>query len=221
MILLLNDIEIRIFGCLVEKSITTPDYYPMTLNALRNACNQKSNRNPLVSFDETTVVRGLESLQEKGLTEKLYKSDSRVPKYQHHVADRLHLKASEVAVLCELMLRGPQTTGEIRGRADRMYKFKDLQEVDSILNGLMEGDDPFIIKLPRQAGRKERRYMHLFAGTPEIADADESTMTDEPAVLQVKLENERISSLEEQVASLHKEVEELKKSFFDLKSQFD
>ena len=218
--LLLNDIEIRILGCLVEKSITTPDYYPMSLNALRNACNQKSNRNPLVTFDETTVVRGLEALQEKSLTEKMYKTDSRVPKYQHNFAGKMNLQTPEVAVLCVLMLRGPQTTGEIRGRSERMYKFKDIQEVEAILKGLMEKDDPFVVKLPRQAGRKERRFMHLLAGEPEI-DYAEPSVGDEPAVLQVQLENERISRLEEEVSSLHKEVDELKNAFFELKSQFD
>ena len=148
--MVLNDIEVRILGCLIEKEITTPDYYPLTLNSLLNACNQKSNRSPVVSYEETSVVRGLDSLQEKGLSEKIYKSDSRVPKYQHLFIRKFDLSRREVAVLCVLMLRGPQTTGEIRGRSDRMYKFDGLNEVEEVLNGLMDKEQPMLIMLPRQ-----------------------------------------------------------------------
>lgn len=216
----LNEVEARVLGCLIEKEKTTPDYYPLTLNALTNACNQKSNRNPLVSLEETAVVRGLESLQQKGLTEKIIKADSRVPKYQHLFGSRLDVTPREAAVLCELMLRGPQTVGEIRGRADRMYKFRDIHEVEEIVTGLMEREPPFVIKLPRQAGQKERRFAHLLSGEPEIQET-EKRVSDEVATIQVRSENQRIQKLEEGLAVLRKEFDNLKKAFNNLKSQFE
>ena len=147
----LSDVEVRILGCLIEKETTTPDYYPLTLNSLVNACNQKSNRSPVVSYEETSVVRGLDSLQDKGLSEKIYKADSRVPKYGHLFMKKLNLSRSEVAILCVLMLRGPQTTGEIRGRSERIHKFNDPGEVEKVLDELMNKEHPMTIKLPRQA----------------------------------------------------------------------
>ena len=150
--IILNEIETRVLGCLIEKSFTTPDYYPLTLNALTNACNQKSNRNPVMSLEETTVVRGLDDLRKKGISEKVLKADSRVPKYQQLFMSKFDLSRSQTAVLCELMLRGPQTGGEIRNRAERMNKFQDLDEVEDILSGLMEADIPMVVKLPRQPG---------------------------------------------------------------------
>jgi uncharacterized protein YceH (UPF0502 family) len=218
--ILLNDVEARILGCLIEKGITTPDYYPLTLNALTNACNQKSNRNPVVSFEETTVVRGLEDLQQKGLTEKVIKADSRVPKYQHSFGNSLDLSPREVAVLCVLMLRGPQTTGEIRGRTERMYQFTNINEVDEVLTGLMEREHPFAIKLPRQTGQKEQRFAHMLSGEPEIREP-ERAVSDETAALQVRTENERIQKLEEELATLRSEFDSLRQEFIDLKSQFD
>ena len=218
--ILLNDVEARIIGCLIEKGITTPDYYPLTLNALTNACNQKSNRNPVVSFEETTVVRGLEGLQQKGLTEKVIKADSRVPKYQHSFGDRLNFAPREVAVLCVLMLRGPQTTGEIRGRTERMYQFTNINEVDEVLTGLMEREPPFVIKIPRQSGQKEQRFAHLLSGEPEIREI-ERALSDEAATVQVQAENDRIQKLEEELASLRSEFDTLRQAFIELKSQFD
>jgi uncharacterized protein YceH (UPF0502 family) len=218
--MILNEVEARVIGCLIEKEKTTPDYYPLTLNALTNACNQKSNRNPVVSFEETSVVRGLESLQQKGLTEKIIKADSRVPKYRHLFGSGLDVTPREAAVLCELMLRGPQTTGEIRGRADRLYKFRDIHEVEEILTGLMEREPPFVIKLPRQAGQKERRFAHLLSGEPEIQETEKS-VSEEAATIQVRSENQRIQILEEELAMLRKEFDNLKNEFNDLKSQFE
>jgi uncharacterized protein YceH (UPF0502 family) len=214
----LTDTEVRVLGCLIEKETTTPDYYPMTLNALTNACNQKSNRNPVVSFEETTVVRGLEELQIKGLAEKIYKADSRVPKYQHLFRKKYGFSPQEVAVLCVLMLRGPQTVGEIRGRSERMYKFQGVQEVEEILNSLIEKQPPLILKLPRQIGRKEGRYMHLLSGEFTIQDTDHPV---EAATLQVHAENERIIKLEDEVAALRGDLDALKRAFDDLKSQFE
>jgi len=218
--ILLNEIEARVLGCLIEKAFTTPDYYPLTLNALTNACNQKSNRNPVMSLEETTVVRGLDDLRKKGLSEKVIKADSRVPKYQHLFMSELDLSHSQTAVLCELMLRGPQTKGEIRSRADRMFRFQDLNEVEEILSGLMERDEPMVTLLPRMAGQKERRFMHLFSGEPEIREQDKS-LVDESATIQVKAENERIRKLEDELVMLRNEFDEFKKAFTDLKSQFE
>ncbi|UCH81849.1 MAG: YceH family protein [Nitrospiraceae bacterium] len=216
----LNEIEIRILACLIEKAYTTPDYYPLTLNALTNACNQKSNRSPVLSLEETSVVRGLDELRKKGLSEKILKADSRVPKYKHLFTSKFDLSRSQTAVLCELMLRGPQTLGEIRSRADRMNSFKDLGEVEEILSGLMTSDNPMVVKLPRRAGQKENRYMHLLSGEPVILEQDRQA-ADEPSTIQVQAENERIKKLEDQVTLLRNEFEALKKEFTDLKSEFE
>jgi len=216
----LNEVESRVLGCLIEKEITTPDYYPLTLNALTNACNQKSNRNPVVSYDDITVVQGLDALSEKGLAKKVFAVGSRVQKYQHAFLDKFDLCRREVAVLCELMVRGPQTAGELRTHAGRMYEFKGLEEVDEVLQGLMEHEGPMVIKLPRQAGRKEQRYMHLFSGQPEIQETEKTTAPMEAAALQGKAENERIAKLEEELAMLRKEFDEMKQAFNDFKSQF-
>jgi uncharacterized protein YceH (UPF0502 family) len=218
---ILSDIEVRILGSLIEKGFTTPEYYPLTLNSLTNACNQKSNRNPVVLYEETTVVRGLDGLREKKLAVMIQMAGSRVPKYQHLFGESLNLEKQEVAVLCELMLRGPQTTGEIRNRADRMYNFKDLEEVEEILQGLMEREESMVTKLPRQFGRKERRYMHLLSGMPEIKEEEEARHHVEAAVIQVQAENERIAKLEEEMGMLRKELDDLKQRFVNFKSQFE
>ena len=218
--ILLNEIEVRILGCLIEKGITTPDYYPLTLNALTNACNQKSNRSPVVSYEDSTVVRGLDGLREKGLAEKIFKADSRVPKYQHSFPEKYNLSNDYVAVLCELMLRGPQTVGEIRNRASRMYTFESLHEVEELLRNLMEKEPPMIVKLPRQVGRKEQRFMHLLSGKPEIRE-DEQTLREEPATVRVRAENEKIARLEEELAALRREFDILKNDFITLKSQLE
>ncbi|MGE5892483.1 MAG: YceH family protein, partial [bacterium] len=160
----LTDVEVRVLGCLIEKAITTPDYYPLTLNALTNACNQKSNRNPVVSYEETTVVRGLDGLRDKGLANMVYKADSRAPKYQHFFVEKLELSPGDVAVLCELMIRGPQTPGELRAHTERMHDFGGLEEIEGALRGLMEREHPLVVRLPRQPGRKEQRYAHLLSG---------------------------------------------------------
>ncbi len=217
---LLNEIEARILGSLIEKERTTPDYYPMTLNALTNACNQKSNRNPVVSFDETAIVRSLDSLQDKGLSEKLYKADSRVPKYSHLFNSKLKLSPREVAVLCVLMLRGPQTMGELRSRCERMYKFDGLQEVEEVLTGFINREQPMIVKLPRQAGRKENRYMHLLSGEPEISDIGPA-VAEEAATLTVRGENEKIAQLEEQLSTLRLEFDDFREEYNIFKKQFD
>lgn len=212
--IVLDDTEVRILGCLIEKEMTTPEYYPLSLNALVNACNQKSNRNPLVSYDETAVAQGLDSLQKKEFAWKTQSGGSRVPKYLHTVLERFDLSRQEMAILCELMLRGPQTLGELRTRAERMSAFENLQEVEKTLQGLMEHDPPLALKLPRETGRKECRYMHLFSGSTTA----EKTAHDLPA--KPVQERERIDRLEIEIARLRSELEELKQAFTDLRSQF-
>lgn len=211
--------EVRILASLIEKRITTPDYYPLTLNSLTAACCQKSNRNPVVSFDEKTVVRGIERLQEKGLVEKIYKADSRVPKYQHIFTERFKFNERELAIICELMLRGGQTPGELRSRAGRMCSFKGIEEVEEVLTNLIERDEPVVTKLQRQFGRKEQRYMHLFSGIIEQEDAGYK-MPMEPAAVMVMEEDERIASLESKLETLSNDFEALKKAFNDFIVEF-
>lgn len=214
--IILDDSEVRILGCLIEKELTTPEYYPLSLNSLTNACNQKSNRNPIVFFDEADVAEGLEGLQAKGLARKTLTAGSRVTKYLHTILDRFDLSKQEIAILCELMLRGPQTMGELRTRAERMSPFESLEEVEKTLQTLMDYDPALVIRLPREAGRKECRYMHLFSGS---SPHELSTVSTEPAATQLTVQ-ERLSRLEEENAKLRSELEELKQTFSEFKSQF-
>jgi uncharacterized protein len=213
--IVLNDTEVRILACLIEKELTTPEYYPLSLNSLTNACNQKSNRNPLVSYNETDVTQGLASLQEKGLVRKSLTSGDRVSKYLHAVLERFDLSRQEMAILCELMLRGPQTVGEIRSHTERMSAFESLEEVENTIQGLAEHDPPLTLKMPRETGRKECRYMHLFSGGLETLH----DFTAEPAAIQMSPQ-EKIRKLEEEIVSLRNELEELKQAFAEFKSQF-
>lgn len=223
---LLNEVEVRVVGSLIEKQVTTPEYYPLTLNALVNACNQLSNREPVVSYDEKTVARALESLREKNLAYVFYGSDSRVPKYKHVMPEIFHLTPPELAVMCVLMLRGPQTTGEIRGRTGRLYEFADLPEVEATLEKLMAHEDPALVaRLPRMAGQKEARYAQLLAG--EVAFVAAAAVEHprapraEAAVLEVRAENEKISGLEAEVETLRREVAYLREQFESFKKQFE
>ena len=214
--ILLDDAEVRILGCLIEKELTTPEYYPLSLNNLTNACNQKSNRNPVVSFDEADVAQGLERLQEKGLTRKTLTAGSRVTKYLHTMLDRLDLSKQEIAILCELMLRGPQTIGELRAHAERMSPFEGLEEIEKNLQAMMDYDPALVIKLPREAGRKECRHMHLFSGRPSH---DLSELSTDSAAPQLTVQ-ERLIRLEKENSRLISELEELKQAFAEFKSQF-
>src|SRR5215207_2091657 len=170
---LLNEREVRVVGSLIEKQVTTPDYYPLTLNALVHACNQISNRDPVVQYDERTVAEAVDSLRPKNLVYIFYGAESRVPKYKHMMREVLGLSPPELAALCVLMLRGPQTVGEVRGRAGRMYEFADLREAEATLEGLAQRDEPLVTKLPRQLGRKEARYAHLLSGQPVVEEEAE------------------------------------------------
>lgn len=219
---LLNDIEVRVLGSLMEKQMTTPEYYPLTLNALLHACNQISNRDPVVSFDEKTIAQALESLREKNLAYVFYGADSRVPKYKHVMPEIFHLSRPETAVLCVLMLRGPQTIGELRGRTGRMYEFADLTEVESTVEKLAaREDEPLIKRLPRQAGKKDSRYAHLLAGEIAVEEQPARTPRVEPVVLEVRAENEKISKLESEVQQLREEVNDLRQRFDEFKKQFE
>ena len=215
---ILNDVEVRVLGSLIEKGIATPEYYPLTLNALTRACNQKSNRHPVVSFDEKAVVRAVEGLMDRKLARRVIGDDSRVPKYRHIVTEAFAFTEPEVAAVCMLLLRGPQTPGEIRGRAERLYSFGSLEEVESTLRGLMDrAAGPLVVQLPRQPGRKESRYAHLFSGEIEVEQAELL----EPAALEVHAENERIASLEHEVESLRQEIEDLRQEFAEFRKQFE
>lgn len=216
---ILTQVEVRVLGSLIEKEITTPEYYPLTLNALVNACNQISNRDPVVSFDERTVARALESLREKRLA-WMVTGIGRVPKYEHRFSEALKLAEQELAVLCVLMLRGPQTVGEIRGRTTRLYEFKELEEVELTLQALMTAEPPLAIKLPRQPGTKESRYAHLLAGEVRVEEREAAPRL-EPATLEVRQENERIAKLEEELTHVRNELADLKRQFVDFKKQFE
>ena len=215
----LDGIEVRVLGALIEKELTTPEYYPLTLNALTNACNQKSNRDPVMSLDEAEVVRALDSLRFKQLV-ILSAEGSRVPKYRHILTEKLKLTPSELALLCELLVRGPQTPGELRTRAERMHPFPDLSAVEAVMEELMERTPPLAARLPRQPGRKEQRYAQLFAGEPEQS-VDEHAPAPEAARLKVLAENERISRLEEEVASLRETVGALRQTVAEFRAQFE
>ncbi len=162
----LNDIEVRVLGSLIEKELTTPEYYPLSLNSLTNACNQKSNRDPVMALAEEDVVRALDSLRFKQLV-VLSADGGRVPKYRHLLSEKLGLVSAEQAIICELLVRGPQTVGELRTRGERMYPFGDLAAVEEVLQELIQRETPLITLMPRQPGRKEGRYAQLFSGMPE------------------------------------------------------
>lgn len=212
--LLLSAVEARVLGCLIEKEGTTPEYYPLTINALVNACNQKSSRDPVMSVDEMTVVHAIARLRDNGIVEERSVSGNRVSRYAHKVDRLVALNDAERAALCVLLLRGPQTTGEIRGRTGRLYEFRDPAEVESVLQGLMTRPEPVVTKLSRITGHKENRFAHLLCGTPGEASAVASAEAPSPAVVPpsvaVNAANERIEALEAKVEALRRDVEAIK-----------
>lgn len=213
---ILTDIETRILGSLIEKQVTTPEYYPLTLNALMLACNQKNNRNPVTSYSENQVADGLESLREKNLAYVFYGSTSRVPKYKHVMPEVMHLSHPEVALMCVLMLRGAQTLGELRGNGGRLHEFASLEEVEETLNKLITRDpDPLVARLPRQPGQKEGRFAHLLSGEIDF----EALATEVERVPPVSAT--RRSSLEQKVEELAAEVQQLKEQFEQFRKQFE
>ncbi len=216
--LLLTEIETRVLGALVEKDITTPDYYPLSLNALVNACNQKNNRDPVMTLDEETVRDALSTLQEKRLAGPASGADSRVTKFEHRLQEVYNFDRREIAVLCVLLLRGPQTPGELRGRTDRMYHFEGLDDVISALDRLAQREPPLARILPRQPGTKESRYTHLFSGEPSGAEMERTV---QPAVASSNSTSDRIGALEEEVARLRAEVSEVQQQLATFRKQFE
>jgi len=216
----LTPIEVRVLGALIEKQITTPEYYPLTLNSLTAACNQKNNRNPVTSFSESDVDDALFSLRDKNLAYVFHGSTSRVPKYKHVVPEVMHLSIQEIAAMCVLMLSGPQTVGEIRTRGARFYDFSGLEEVEEILRGLAaREDEPLVMKLPRLPGQKDARFVHLLSGTPDVEAISEPT----PAERMTRRtgDAERVAALEQEVQSLTEQVSKLTEQFEAFKKQFE
>jgi len=215
--LILSDIEARVLGALVEKGVTTPDYYPLSLNALVNACNQKSNRDPVMNLNEESVRQAIRALEKHGLAGPADSFDGRVTKYEHRLQEAYNFDRRETGVLCVLLLRGTQTPGELRSRSERMHSFDDLSEVESTLQRLMKRDPPLVKILPRQPGTKEARYAHLFSGDVEVAQSNVSEET--PA--KDGGSPERIASLEQKVSQLQNEIADLKKEFSAFQKQFE
>lgn len=214
---ILNETEARIVGSLVEKQLTTPEYYPLTLNALVNACNQKSNREPVVVYNDKTVTDTLERLRDRNIVYVFYGSTSRVPKYKHMLPSIYELEPSEVAVICVMMLRGPQTLAELRTRTERLYEFPGLGEVQETLDGLMRRDDPLVVRLERLPGQKEARFAHLLSGPIDV----EAFAASHAAASSRGGGSERIEKLEEEVAALKIEVEAIRTIFDEFKKQFE
>ena len=214
----LNEYELRALGAMVEKHIATPDYYPMTLNALVNACNQKNHRDPVVSYDETIVAKALDGLREKNLAYVFHGSEARAPKYGHLFPKAFDLSEAETPLMCVLILRGPQTSGELRSRTQHLRSFGSLAEVETLLQGLSLRDKPLIVKLPRQPGSRESRFAHLLGGPVEMEQSEAPPHT-APSVLQRQSDNDKIAKLEEEIASLRMELSDLKEQFADLKRE--
>ena len=213
----LSDVEVRVLGALVEKDITTPDYYPLSLNALVNACNQKNNREPVMALGEEAVRAALDSLQRQRLAGPASGADSRVTKYEHRLQEVFNFDRRETAILCVLMLRGAQTPGELRGRTERMYRFEELEDVVATLERLSQRDPPLAAILPRQPGTKESRYTHLLSGAmegatlvPHVADAESRSG-----------EGDRMARLEEEVKALRGEVTEMQRQLREFRKQFE
>ena len=213
----LNNVEARVLGALVEKDVTTPDYYPLSLNALLNACNQKSNREPVMNLDEEAVGQAIRGLEKYGLAGRADTFDSRVTKYEHRMQEAFNFDRREIAILCVLLLRGPQTPGELRSHSERLHAFDDLGEVETTLQRLMKRDRPLVKVLQRQPGTKESRYAHLLCGDVEI---------EQPQILaQIEEKNlgsaERIEQLEQEVERIRNELAELRRKFSAFQSQFE
>lgn len=205
---LLSDQEIRVLGSLIEKSRTTPDYYPMTLNSLTAACNQKSARKPVVEYDEGTIILTLDSLKKKGLISTATGGSSRSTKYKHNLAILFPIVPAQLAIICLLLLRGAQTPGELNTNSGRLYEFETLDEVNEVIEQLVNFEPAFLLQLPKRAGQKEVRYMHLFGGEPQI---EEDEPFAEPARKSVNELEQRIQTLEENYAQLKADLDKLMK----------
>ena len=215
--ILISAVEARVLGALIEKDITTPDYYPLSLNALVNACNQKNNRDPVMNLDEGAVRDALNGLQQHGLAGPASGADSRVTKFEHRAQEVFNFTRPETAIICVLFLRGPQTPGELRGRTERMFRFEELSDVQSTLQRLMQREPALVTALPRQPGTKEIRYAHLLSGGAEglesLAPAANASNESE--------DGDRVTRLEQDIASLRNEIGELKQQFAEFRKQFE
>jgi uncharacterized protein len=214
--IVLNDVEARVLGSLIEKDITTPDYYPLSLNALVNACNQKNNRDPVMSLTQEAVRQALDSLQEKRLAGPTSSADSRVTKFEHREQEVFNFTRAETAIFCVLLLRGPQTPGELRGRGERLHRFETLEDVQSTLQRLLQRDPPLVRMLPRQPGTKEARYRHLLSGDGEEVDAAYLAPTAPPSG-----NDDRLERLEQEVAGLQRAISDLQEKFANFRKQFE
>jgi uncharacterized protein YceH (UPF0502 family) len=209
----LSEVEVRVLGALIEKDITTPDYYPLSLNALVNACNQKNNRDPVMRLEEDAVRGALDLLQGQRLAGPASGADSRVTKYEHRLQEVFNFDRREMAILCVLLLRGAQTPGELRGRAERMYRFEGLEDVHGALDRLSQREPPLVAVLPRQPGTKESRYMHLFSGNAAAAEpvraAENPVNQDRLTILESEVAElrEEIAGIQEQLAAFRKQLE--------------
>jgi uncharacterized protein len=216
---LLTDVDVRVLGSLIEKEITTPDHYPMSLNALVNACNQSSSREPVVSYDDETVKNAIDRLRRQSLTRGIQRSDSRVTKYQHLLRDALGLSTRELAVLDILMLRGPQTVGEIRTRGSRLAELETISDVETILGMLADrASGALVVKLPRQPGQKDVRYAHLLSGEPVLVDSDSPDREMKPVP---ESPHDRIAVVSDEVAELRREVADLRAQLESFRKQFE
>jgi uncharacterized protein len=213
----LNVVDVRVLGSLMEKEMTTPDNYPLTLNALTAACNQTSNRDPVLSLDEATVQKSLDELSRRGLARAVHRSDSRVKRYRHLISESLNLHPAEIAVLCVLLLRGAQTSGEIRTRTSRLHEFNDLALVEITLQALMTLSTPLVAQLPRRPGQKEVRYAHLLSGEPQADNSEPSPIA---SITETPAEPSRIEALEQEVAALRTEMAELRARFEEFRREF-
>jgi uncharacterized protein YceH (UPF0502 family) len=208
--------EARVLGALVEKEITTPDYYPLTLNALSNACNQRSNREPVMDLDEDDTRQALHGLENKGLAGRARSADGRVTKYEHWLGEAFNFSRAETALICVLLLRGPQTPGELRGRTERMHRFEEIGDVLAGLQKLMEREPSLVAVLPRQPGTKEARYAHLLSGPVESIQVPISGQAATQAETITPEQEDRIAQLESTVAELQREIAALRKKIEDL-----
>jgi uncharacterized protein len=215
--MVLNEYEQRVLGALVEKHIATPDYYPMTLNALMNACNQKNHRDPVTAYDDATVTKALESLREKNLVYTFHGSDSRAVKYGHLFPKAYELDEGQTALMTVLMLRGPQTPGELRSRSGHLHTFENLPQVEDLLQGLSARAEPLVLKLPRQPGARESRYAHLLGGEINVEALEAVEAAPRPA----RSGDDRVARLDEQVEALRNEMAELKQQFAEFRKQFE
>jgi uncharacterized protein YceH (UPF0502 family) len=226
---ILSEIETRVLGSLIEKDITTPDYYPLSLNALVNACNQKNNRDPVMALDESAVRDALATLQEKRLAGPAGGADSRVTKFEHRLQEVFNFDRREIAVVCVLLLRGPQTPGELRSRTERMYHFEALDDIVSTLDRLAQREPPLACVLPRLPGTKESRYSHLFSGKPvSVEDASAARTSPEreskgpsPATAGTTSLAARVTTLEDEVSHLRQELSEIQQQLATFRKQFE